>query len=334
MDTMLYLGLEDIDLTIFDEGGGGAAGGEGTGAAEATQDAVVVETSAKTPGRTSRASRRTASNVVYGKEAPGTAPEPKEEPAPEPKEPTTEDRAASFEKMIKGEYKDQFNERTQKIINERFKQMKDLEAQLEDSKRMAPVLEAIAKKYNVDAADTDALLEALAEDSDQVEKRAMENGFTVEQQKLWDRLQRENEAFRTADRERREAEAKQRQYDAWFAQGEEVKEMYPKFDLKKEVSDPDTGMRFVRRLNSGVDVQTCYEIIHKDEIITGAMQYTAAQVREQTVNDIKARGMRPAENGGSGSAAAVVRKSDPTKFTKKDREDISRRARGGEKIYL
>lgn len=56
-------------------------------------------------------------------------------------------------------------------------------------------------------------------------------------------------------------------------------------------------------LRSGVDARTAYEVVHKDEIIGGAMQYTAQRVQEKVVNDIRARGMRPPENGGSGHRA-------------------------------
>ena len=87
-------------------------------------------------------------------------------------------------------------------------------------------------------------------------------------------------------------------------------------------------------LKSGVDVKNAYMVVHMDDIMSGAMQYTAQQISQKTVNDIMARGMRPAENGANSTGAATITKTDPTKFTKKDREEISRRVARGEIITL
>ena len=93
------------------------------------------------------------------------------------------------------------------------------------------------------------------------------------------------------------------------------------------MNDPE----FVKLLRSNVDVRTAYEVLHKDEIIPAAMQFTAKTVESKLAKKIAAGGQRPSENGtGSGSPAMV--KSDVSQLSKADRQEIIRRVQRGEKI--
>ena len=89
--------------------------------------------------------------------------------------------------------------------------------------------------------------------------------------------------------------------------------------------------KFVDLLRSNVDVRTAYEVLHKDEIIPAAMQFTAKTVEQKLTNKIIANGARAAENGNSSQGAAVV-KSDVSQLSKEDRAEIIRRVQRGEKI--
>jgi hypothetical protein len=110
-------------------------------------------------------------------------------------------------------------------------------------------------------------------------------------------------------------------------QAESAKSVYPSFDLRTEMQNP----QFVNLLRSNVDVKTAFEVLHKDEIIPAAMQYTAKTVEQKLTNKIIANGARPAENGNSSQSATVV-KSDVSQLSKADREEIIRRVQRGEKI--
>ena len=110
-------------------------------------------------------------------------------------------------------------------------------------------------------------------------------------------------------------------------QAEEAKKMYPSLDLNEEAKNP----QFLQLLNSGVDVGTAYTVIHKDEIIPAAMQYTAKTVEQKLTNKIIAGGARPSENGNS-SQGAINSKSDVSLLSKADRAEIARRVARGEKI--
>lgn len=244
---------------------------------------------------------------------------------------TLEAKRAEFEKLIKGEFKDVYDERAQRMIDARFKKTREFEARL---KSLEPVMDVLASRYGVEAKDAEAILKAIEEDDGYYEEEALEKGLTVEQLKHLKKIERENAEFKRAAEEQQRRKEAGRVYSEWQRQADELKAIYPGFELEAECKSPDTGMRFVELLRNGIDVRTAYEVIHKDDLIGGAMQYTAEAVRKKTLNDIRARGLRPAENGLSGNAAATVVKSDPKSFTKKDREEISRRVLRGERIEL
>ena len=88
---------------------------------------------------------------------------------------------------------------------------------------------------------------------------------------------------------------------------------------------------FVDLLRSNIDVGTAYFVLHKDEIIPAAMQFTAKTAEQKVVNKVIAGGSRPAENGMNSQSAAVV-KSDVSQLSKAVRQEIIRRVARGEKI--
>ena len=110
-------------------------------------------------------------------------------------------------------------------------------------------------------------------------------------------------------------------------QAEEAKKVYPSFDLKAEMQNP----KFLDLLRSNIDVRTAYEVLHKDDIIRGAMQFTAKTVESKLAKNVAAQGARPAENGMSSGSPAVV-KSDVSQLSRADRDEIRRRVARGEKI--
>ena len=110
-------------------------------------------------------------------------------------------------------------------------------------------------------------------------------------------------------------------------QAEDAKKVYPSFDMKAEMNNP----KFVDLLRSNIDVRTAYEVLHKDDIIRGAMQFTAQTVESKLSKKIASNGARPNESGMSSQSAAVV-KSDVSQLSKADRAEIIRRVQRGEKI--
>ena len=302
-----------LSLQIFAEGAGGAAAGAGDGG---TAEGKGVTEAAALP-QTKGAKSNPLANVKYGIQEEAA-------PAAEVQQTATPDREAEFEKLIKGEYKDQYDARVQDTIQKRLKGSKET---VDKYNALTPTLELLAKKYGVDAADIEALNKAIQEDDSYYEEEALEKGLTVQQLKEIRKMERENADLKAKMEESQRQEQGKKLYAAWMQQAEAAKMVYPSFDMKAEMNNP----KFVDLLRSNIDVRTAYEVLHKDEIIPAAMQFTAQAMESKIAKKIASNGARPAENGMSSQSAAVV-KSDVSQLSKADRAEIIRRVQRGEKI--
>jgi hypothetical protein len=256
--------------------------------------------------------------------------------APELKAQTQEaDDRAEFERLIKDKYKAYYDEKVQGHIKERFKASKQAEARMQKTiDGMQPVMQMLAEKYHADPGDVEAISKAIQEDSSYYEDEAAERGMSVEQLKEFKRISRENAALRAAEEQRQEKAGQQEAMLRWQQQSENVAQKYPGFQgLEEEANDPVTGERFLQLLSSGIDVENAYKVVHMDDLISGALEYGVNKARHDTVQTIKARGMRPSENGASGTGAAVQHK-DVASLTKDERAQLMKRALRGESIDL
>lgn len=295
-----------INLQLFAEGGDG-----GTGADGATADNGGLATS--------RTAKNPLADVKYGIQDLA--------PNAEVQQKTTDDDVnldAEFEELIKGKYKEQYNKRTQDTIQKRLKSTKET---VDKYNELAPTLEMLARKYGVDATDVKALNQAIEEDDSYYEEEALEKGLTVEQLKSIRKMERENADLKRQMQEEKTRENADRLYQSWMNQAEQIKGVYPSFTLEAEMQNP----RFTDLLRNGIDLRTAYEVLHKDEIIPAAMQFTAQNVQQKLTNKIIANGARPTENGINSQSSAVV-KSDVSQLSKADRQEIARRVARGEKI--
>ncbi len=297
-----------LNLQLFAEGAGAGDGGtaEGQGVTEA---AALPQTKGE--------KSNPLAGVKYGIQEEGA-------PAAEVQTVAQPDRNAEFEKLIKGEYKDLYDAKMQDTIQKRLKGQKDI---VDKFNALNPTLELLAKKYGVDASDIDALGKAIQEDDSYYEQEALEKGMTVQQLKEIKKMERENADLKAQMEEAQRQENGKKLYAAWMQQADEAKKVYPSFDLRAEMNNP----KFVDLLRSNIDVRTAYEVLHKDEIIPAAMQFTAQTVESKLAKSIASNGARPSENGMSSQSAAVV-KSDVSQLSKADRAEIIRRVQRGEKI--
>ena len=302
-----------INLQLFAEGGGdGGTGAEGATGASATA-AVSQNKGVKS---------NPLADVQYGIQPTTTVEETS--PAAKVVENPTEDRNAKFEALIKGEYKDLYDARVSDTVQKRLKSSKET---VEKYEALTPTLEALAKKYGVDASDIKALNKAIEDDDSYYEQEALEKGLTVQQLKEIRKMENENADLKRQMEEQNRKDNANKLYSKWMAESESTKQVYPSFDLRAEMQNP----KFVDLLKSNIDVRTAYEVIHKDDIIAGAMQFTAKKVEQNLTNKIIANGARPSENGNSSQGASVT-KSDVSTLTKADRAEIARRVARGEKI--
>lgn len=246
------------------------------------------------------------------------------EAAQEQQEQQPADKAAAFRELIKGEYKAEFDQVMKDNLARRFKQQDSMQKQLD---AYSPIMQLLGSKYGVDASDTEALIKAAEADESYYENEAAEKGLTVQQLKEIKRMERENQQLRHAAEEAQRRDAAQQVQARWMAEAEQVKAIYPTFDFEAEAQNP----HFAKLLQNGIDVRTAFEVAHHDEIIGGVMQFAAKTATEQTVNNIRARGMRPAE-GAMGNAAPAANHTDVSKLTREERNDLARRALRGERI--
>lgn len=199
----------------------------------------------------------------------------------------------AFEELIRGPYKKVFDERMQRTISRRLKQSRQ---ELEKFQTMAPVLDRLAQKFGVDAADTDALLRALEEDAPQIP---------------------EEETDRRAS-----ALA-----ENWLRQEQLLRQAVPGFDLKRELSDS----RFRQLLSQGVCLADAYGLCHSREFLTEAMAFAVDATTRCLAGHLAARGQRPRENG-MGGTCAVVSRREVARFSGSDIDQIRRRVEKGERI--
>lgn len=281
-----------INLQLFADGAGGGAGtGVGGPAAGAEGDGGDGSSTAA---------------VKYGIDfdAPAT-----EEPATVPAE-----EEESFDSLIKGRYKSDFDSRVQDIVQKRVRNYQ----QIADSyTKSQPLIDAMAQRYGIeDASNIDAILAAFDEDSQLLEAEADELGIPVAQLKL----ERENKRLKS-QQARSAAEKRQAQfYSMWNQQAEDARQLYPGLDLQVEVQNP----RFRALLQADVDVKTAYQVVHQDEILASGMQYATKQAAQKVARSVAAGAKRPSD-GGASSAAAIVHKNDVTKLSPNDLKEIYNR---------
>lgn len=233
-----------------------------------------------------------------------------------------EDLDADFEALIKGKYKAQYDARFQQGINARHKDYMQNKQQLES---LNPMLDMLKEKYGV--SDVSELQKAIMDDDSYYEQEAMDRGMTVEQLKYMKQMERENKAYKEREQETIKEQMQREKIEGWLRQETEFKQKAPEFSLRAELANPE----FERLLAAGVNVETAFNVIHQDEIMSGAMNYTAKKAVEKTVNDIKARGMRPSENG-LGTTAAEQKRKTVGEMTGEEILEMANKAKKGEKI--
>lgn len=234
------------------------------------------------------------------------------------------DERAKAYAQFKTDYKAEYDNDVQSIVKDRLKKSNAANKELNDKlSALSPILENMSKKYGVDANDVNAIMTAYNDDDSNYEDEAYEKGMTVDQVKAFREIERENSRLRAAEEER----ARQVQYAEWDRQAAELQQVYPNFDMGNELQNEN----FRRMMNAGVPIRTAYEVAHKDELMRGAMQFTAQKTATQVTNAVIANKARPAENGLSNNSASVSN-IDISKLSRAQREDYKRRAAKGERI--
>lgn len=237
---------------------------------------------------------------------------------------TAKERQARYRELINGEFRDLYQQDTQRIIDRRFRETKSLQEQMGSQRA---ILDQLSSRYGTAPGDMAALQKALDGDSAMWEQAAEEAGMTVDQYRMVEQMRQNNARMQGQLLQMQAVEKSRAQVQRWQQEAQELKGDYPDFDLGQFVSDPQN----VEYLKRGVPMRMVYEYSNRDAIMQDTASRAARQAEKNVVSNIRARGARPKENGAAQQPGVVV-KDNVDALTNDDIDEIIRRVQRGEKI--
>ena len=228
-----------------------------------------------------------------------------------------------FEELINGKYKQQFGDRVSGIIQNRFKNAQDYQGELQQWRDATAML---AAKYGIDGSDPEALRKAIETDDGIFLQDAEAEGLTADRYRENLKLKLDADRGRSMQEEMRREAEKRQTFKRWDAEAEALKEAFPSFDLAQELQNET----FTQSLNRGNDVRTSFFIAHMDEILSGSTQAAESRATHKTVENLKSRAARPAENAVS-HQPAIIEKMIRLHCRTRNYSTFAERARRGER---
>lgn len=339
-----------LNLQLFAEGGGdGGAAADGAEAAPAVQ-APELRPAQERLAKRSRPGR--AAKAAPAAEEPSQSPaddsspdggtqetqeeKPEEQKEPEPKPTDPAEKRKAFGQLMQSEYAAEFEEALQRASEMAVQNVLDNPA-------VKGLMDALGEAYGIDvqsadnlAALTEAVKNGKVKNDEYYETLAAERGISVKTAREMDRmeseLQRANAEKQRAEQMRLAAEHQQRAAAVraqWEAEAAQLKEKYPAFELDEVLNNPSVA-DMIRR---GIGLEAAYRAAYFDQLMTESTARTAQQVEQGVAARIQQRAQRPAENGAHPGGAAEM-KVDVAHMTAKQRAELAKRARRGERIVL
>lgn len=303
-------------------------GGAGAGAPAAAAPAAGTSTTGVGPADAalefkSRAGRKVTVNLGGAQQAGGEQPQAVQQIQAQQAEakrqtPPAKERP-SFDELVKGDYKEDFGKAVSAIVQDRLKHTKQAAETLE---KLTPALEALLQKYGLKEGDYEGLVAKITDDDALYEDEALQRGIPVDTLKQMKKLEADKAQLQRMQAERMQEAQVQKHFQNLVTQGDALRQIYPGFDLNTELQNP----RFfeLTKPGVGVDVRTAYEVVHRDEIIGGAMQYTAQQTAQKLSSAMASGANRPSENGLSSSAGPINLNTDFRRMATEDRASFDK----------
>lgn len=314
-----------VDLQLFAEGGDGAGAAEGTGEAAAEEKAASAPAQGK--------GREAAAAEVDEMLSPAEEPDAEEDAAEGEEQDGAADKSGTdpeahrkaFGELMRGEYNREFGEMIVQATQKAYDSI------LNEQGPVGRILNALGQKYGTAPGDYEALAAAVeggvVKDDAYYEDMAMKKGISVQLAKEMDALESENAKHRAAEQQRAEAAKMEAIQQEWDAAVERIRAEDPDFDIKTALADPD----FAQMLKLGVKMEDAYKARYFDDIMARRTTQTAKTVEKGVEARIRQRGARPSENGTNPGGAAVL-KTDVSKLTPAQCEELERRAMRGQII--
>lgn len=315
-----------MKLQMFAEGGDGAAAAGGDSAAPAAEEKAA---SAPTQGKGREAAAAQVDEMLSPAEEPDaeedTAEGEEQDGAADKSSTDPEAHRKAFGELMRGEYNREFGEMIVQATQKAYDSI------LNEQGPVGRILNALGQKYGTAPGDYEALAAAVeggvVKDDAYYEDMAMKKGISVQLAKEMDALESENAKHRAAEQQRAEAAKMEAIQQEWDAAVERIRAEDPDFDIKTALADPD----FAQMLKLGVKMEDAYKARYFDDIMARRTTQTAKTVEKGVEARIRQRGARPSENGTNPGGAAVL-KTDVSKLTPQQCEELERRAMRGQII--
>ena len=229
----------------------------------------------------------------------------------------------TFEELIKGKFKQEYQASVQRAISQRFRNQKDLQ------KQYTPIMQTLGQKYGIDPGDIDGIAKRLSDDDSLYAEEANKLGLPVKTVKQMKQMEAELQQRRQLEEENQQEMALRAQFDKVMRQAEDLKKTFPSFDLGTEM---EQNPRFARMIGPeiGMSVEDAYYACHGKEIQQASMQQAAQQAGQRLAASVQAGAKRPLENGVR-SSAPVNMGIDVAHMSREQRADIRRRVKNGER---
>lgn len=216
---------------------------------------------------------------------------------PEPREGNTETAPTDWDSFMEIPENKQ---RLQEMMAERGRTAAEEKRAAEEQKgKLNPMLKLLSERYGIEPKDgqidMDAVIKAVMDDDQYYEDRALEKGETLNAAKQGWREEFEAEQQRKRDRET----MLQQHFYGMQQQATKLKQLFPDFDLNKELQNPV----FLQRTSpeGGMSVEDAFYSIHHDQVMQQQAEAIARKAKADVAASIRT-GRHPRENGSSGSA--------------------------------
>ena len=310
--------------------------------------------------------------ALFGQEgggAPDASGQPEKPVQPEPSEQPAhthgaqaQDARKRFDQLIQGEYKQEYQRRLKAQLDRRFR------AYEQRKRAQDQLLSTLARRYGLEGESPQDLARALGREMDKPKARESGRGPEQRPSQAADLTKSPDREGEKAPEEPRGADAPQPGeaqaqapaqgagaqggeegqadkaaglspqalaqlrarsiYQDWQRQAAAARQVYPGLDLGREMAIP----RFRQLMRAGAGVREAYEVVHRDQVLGGAMAYAARTMARKVGNALAAQAARPPESGAGQSPA--TRPVRPEELTDQQVLEVARQARKGRRIPL